>query len=179
MTNHHVQTHHRKPYPAIDPLLPNSSQAGRTVVVCGGTRGIGHAIARNFCVAGAAAVIILARRPDVLQEAVKALADAYPKTAVSGKACDVFKKEEIERVWSEFEKEGTLIDVLVFSAVGMPALQPILEQGADRLWEDFENNVRTPVYWVEKLYKQPGHNSQKACSPRPPQGERSLVENSS
>lgn len=155
------QTHHKKPYPAIDPTLPELSQKGRTVLVCGGSAGIGHAIARNFCIAGAASVIILARRPGVLRASVKALADAYPSTAVSGKTCDVFKKDEIQKIWDELSAEGVLVDVLVLGAVGMPALQPLLEQGTDRLWEDFENNVRAPIYWVEKLYKQPGHSKKK------------------
>jgi NADP-dependent 3-hydroxy acid dehydrogenase YdfG len=155
------QTHYKKPYPAIDPTLPELSQQGRTVLICGGSAGIGHAIARNFCVAGAASVIILARRPGVLQASVKALADAYPGTVVSGMTCDVFEKEECFKTWNELAAEGVLVDVLVWSAVGMPALQPLLEQGTDRLWEDFEKNVRAPIYWVEKLYKQPGHSKQK------------------
>lgn len=159
------QTHHKKPYPAIDPTLPELSQQGRTVLVCGGSAGIGHAIARNFCAAGATAIIILARQPDVLQASVKALADSYPSTAVSGKTCDVFRKEECVKIWDELVAEGVMVDVLVWSAVGMPALQPLLEQGTDRLWEDFENNVRAPIYWVEKLYKQPGHSKQKVRVP--------------
>lgn len=164
-----VQTHHTKPYPAISPLLPHLSQQGRTVLVCGGSTGIGHAIARNFCAAGAAAVIILGRRLDVLQASVKTLAETYNSTTVSGKSCDVFVKEEIQKVWNQLAAEGTLVDVLILSAVGLPALQPLLEQGADRLWEDFENNVRAPVHWVEKLYKQPGHNKQKVGFSNGPQ----------
>ncbi|KAI8675623.1 hypothetical protein NCS57_00464000 [Fusarium keratoplasticum] len=152
---------HDKPYEAISPQRPELSQAGRTVLVCGGSTGIGHAIARNYCVAGASSVILLGRRADVLNDAVSKLNEAHPNTAVTGRVCDVHVRDQVQQLWDNLEKEQATIDILVLNAVGIPAMQPILEQGADRLWEDFENNIHIPLYIVERFYKQPQHSSQK------------------
>ncbi|KAI1071764.1 hypothetical protein LB507_004927 [Fusarium sp. FIESC RH6] len=155
---------HDKPYEAISPQRPELSQQGRVVLVSGGSTGIGHAIARNYCIAGASSVIILGRREDVTSAAASKLNDAYPDTLVTSRTCDVFNRTQSQQVWDELEKVGIQIDVLVLNAVGQPALQPILDQGADRLWQDFENNVHAPLYMVERFYKQPKHVKQKASS---------------
>ncbi|KAH7252741.1 hypothetical protein BKA59DRAFT_526235 [Fusarium tricinctum] len=152
---------HAKPYESISAQRPELSQTGRTVLVSGGSTGIGHAIARNYCIAGASHVIILGRRSDVVNNAASKLNEEYPSTTVTARVCDVFDRTQSQQVWDELEKEKTLIDVLILNAVSEPALQPLLEQGADRLWLDFENNVHAPLYLVERFYKQPNHNKQK------------------
>ncbi|KAH6884155.1 hypothetical protein B0T10DRAFT_579540 [Thelonectria olida] len=156
---------HTEPYEAISPLRPELSQAGKTVLVCGGSTGIGHAIARNFCEAGASKVVITGRRSDVLQEAVSKLHEAHPNTTVIARTCNLFDRTEAEKLWDGFqdEKESITVDVLALNAVHYPELKPILEQGADRLFQDFEGNVRAPLYLVERFYKQPEHSKQKYC----------------
>jgi short-subunit dehydrogenase len=103
----------------------------------------------------------LGRREDVASAAALELNESYPNTAVTARTCDVFNRDQAQQLWDSLEKQGILIDILVLNAVGQPALQPILDQGADRLWQDFENNVHAPLYLVEKFYKQPGHTKQK------------------
>ncbi|KAF4307317.1 putative short-chain dehydrogenase reductase sdr protein [Botryosphaeria dothidea] len=67
---HHLsQTLHHTQYPAIDPTNPSNSAAGKTVVISGGASRIGYAIAQGFSAAGAATVVILARRQEALDEA--------------------------------------------------------------------------------------------------------------
>ncbi|KAL4731182.1 hypothetical protein ACLX1H_000143 [Fusarium chlamydosporum] len=152
---------HVKPYDAISPKRPELSQQGRTVLVCGGSTGIGHAIARNYCIAGASNVIILGRRDDVASAAASKLSQDYADTAVTARTCDVFTRDQAQQLWDDLEKENILVDVLVLNAVGQPAMQPILDQGTDRLWQDFETNVHAPLYLLERFYKQPGHTKQK------------------
>ncbi|KAF4341656.1 peroxisomal short-chain alcohol dehydrogenase [Fusarium beomiforme] len=156
-----VIRNHVKPYEAISPQRPELSQAGRTVLVCGGSTGIGHAIARNYCIAGASHIIILGRRSDVAKGAASKLNEAYPNSKVTTRTCDVFNRDQAQQLWDDLKKEDILIDVLILNAVSQPALQPILEQGADRLWQDFENNVHAPLYLLERFYKQPGQTKQK------------------
>lgn len=43
-----TKTIHKTTYPTIDPARPELSQAGRTVVITGGSAGIGFAIAQGF-----------------------------------------------------------------------------------------------------------------------------------
>ncbi|KAJ4246859.1 hypothetical protein NW762_013411 [Fusarium torreyae] len=152
---------HTKPYNSISAKRPELCQVGKTVLVCGGSTGIGHAIARNYCVAGATHVVILGRRTDVAKDAASKLNESYPNTKVTARTCDVFVRAQTQQVWDDLEKDKVLIDVLIVNAVGEPALQPILEQGADRLWQDFENNVHAPLYLVERFYKQARHSKQK------------------
>jgi len=57
--------------------------------------------------------------------------------------CDLFDLAECQTLWCGFQAliGPATIDVLVLNAVHHPALQPILEQGCERLWQDFEANV--------------------------------------
>lgn len=78
-------------------------------------------------------------------------------------ACNVFDKAAVQPLWDAWARDGFSVDVLVWNAVAQPAMLPVLEQGADRLWEDFEKDVRAPVSFVERFDKQPGHEKQKVC----------------
>ncbi|CAM1501263.1 Fc.00g104250.m01.CDS01 [Cosmosporella sp. VM-42] len=142
MINNIPITVHDAPYAAISPLRPEVSQVGKTVLVCGGSTGIGHAIARSFCEAGASKVILLGRREEVLKDAASHLGKLHSNTEVLDRVCDVHKLAEAEALWNSFEEPETLVkvDVLVLNAVHEPAFQPILDQGTHRLWEDFEAN---------------------------------------
>lgn len=72
-------------------------------------------------------------------------------------------RDDTSSLWDEFEKDSLKIDVMVLNAVGIPALQPILVQGCDRLWEDFKSNIYAPLYYVERFQQQPHHNAAKVC----------------
>lgn len=154
---------YEKPHPTTSPSRPELSQAGRTVLVLGGSKGIGHAIARNFCAAGAAKVIIAARRPGVLEDAAAKLAEAFPKTEVVPRVCDMLNEQATDAFWVEISAGGpdAAVDVVVFSGCAMPAREPILKQGIARAWSDFEGNVHAPLRHLEKLYNQPHHEKKK------------------
>lgn len=152
---------HHKPYEGISPLRPELSQAGRTVLICRGSKGMGHANAENYCVAGASKVIILGRRPDVLTESVSKLKQAYPGTEVTGRASNMFARAESQELWDDLERQQLAIDVLVLNAIRYPESKPILEPGVDRLWQDFEGNVHAPLYHAERFYKQSHHSGKK------------------
>ena len=81
---------------------------GRTVIVTGGTRGIGRAIADGFHQAGAT-VFVCGRRPPEDASEVRFI------------AADVRKIEEIERVVAAATTQTGRLDVLVNNAGGSPA----------------------------------------------------------
>jgi NAD(P)-dependent dehydrogenase (short-subunit alcohol dehydrogenase family) len=68
-----TQTLHHQSYPAISVKERANAAAGKTVVVSGGAGGIGYGISKSFVQAGAANVVILARRQEALDEAVPQL----------------------------------------------------------------------------------------------------------
>ncbi|WP_280399099.1 SDR family NAD(P)-dependent oxidoreductase [Nocardia carnea] len=79
----------------------------RTVVVTGGTTGIGHRVARRFAESGDA-VVITGRSAERLQQAVEEL-------GVRGIVCDAGSPAEVERF---AESVGDAVDVLVNMAGG-------------------------------------------------------------
>ncbi|CAG1960968.1 unnamed protein product [Fusarium graminearum] len=68
-----TKTVHTEPYDAISPENPKLSQAGKTILITGGGTTIGNAIGRSFVRSSAETVIIIGRRPEVLQEGARRL----------------------------------------------------------------------------------------------------------
>lgn len=157
MVQHPTKTYHKAPYPAISPLRPESSQAGKTVLVTGGATGIGYAISKAFITAGAAKVIIVGRRSAVINSALSKLtAEGTPDTQVIGKTCDIADLESTKLLWSELAKDNIFVDVLVLNAAKLSEEQPILELGLAKIWEDYTVNVRSVMDFAERFHGQPG-----------------------
>ena len=77
-----TQLSHTEPYLAISPTKPSLSAKGKTILITGGSEGIGYAIVAAFAAAGAANIIILARRAELLDEAKKNIAQQHPVTNI-------------------------------------------------------------------------------------------------
>ncbi|CAK7232382.1 hypothetical protein SCUCBS95973_008241 [Sporothrix curviconia] len=157
-TSNFTSVKHRTSYPAIDPTRPELSQAGRTVLITGGGTNIGKAIAQGFGTAHAKKVIIVSRNKAVLDAAVKELeahaASIKSPTAYASHAVDVSKDAEVIALWEGFAAEGTTIDVLVLNAAMFSEAKLLHELGIDRLWQEFEVNVKGPLHFAEKFRKQ-------------------------
>ena len=139
-------TIHRAPYPTISPARPELSQAGKTVLITGGGTGIGKAIARNFALASAATVIIVARQGDRLSDAATELEknakDAGSLTEFLTHRCDVTKSAEVTALWTDLAAHGVNVDVLVLNAAKFSNPQPLFELGIEEVWSQFEANVK-------------------------------------
>jgi 3-oxoacyl-[acyl-carrier protein] reductase len=85
--------------------------SGKVAIVTGGSRGIGHAIARALAGVGAK-VAILARDGARAQEAAHALANG----AARGYACDVADATQVETTIAAVDRDFGQIDVLVNNA---------------------------------------------------------------
>ena len=108
---------------------------GRCALITGGSQGIGFAAAMNFMRAGAN-VAIVARRPDVLEQARQTLAREGNGKAV-GIAGDVSKAEDCARIFAAAEKELGQVDVLLNNA-GTHSNGPF-EAATDAIWQqDFD-----------------------------------------
>ncbi|KAM0347486.1 hypothetical protein ACHAP4_011396 [Fusarium culmorum] len=107
------------------------SQAGKTILITGGGTTIGNAIGRSFSRASAEKVIIIGRRPDVLQEGARRL------------------EQEVQ-----LASEGISVDVFVSNAAAFPELKPLLEIGTKVTWSQLNTNVHAPMYLLEKFHAQ-------------------------
>ncbi|KAF4826417.1 Short chain dehydrogenase citE [Colletotrichum tropicale] len=151
-----TKTIHKTTYPTIDPARPELSQAGRTVVITGGSAGIGFAIAQGFAQAGAKHIIILGRRQNVLDEAVSQLHKEYPSVKIDGRQSDVANLDETDSLWKSFENDGIFVDVLVLNAALVSAGSPILELGRDEIWSQYLVN------FLVSLSTEAAHNFARA-----------------
>ncbi|KAL6813265.1 hypothetical protein GGI42DRAFT_364522 [Trichoderma sp. SZMC 28013] len=150
---------HKTSYPAISPSRTALSQAGRTVLITGGSGGIGYGIALAFATAGAARVIIVGRDEAKQQAAAASLAaEAGPSshTKFEGRAASPGSPEDIDGLWDALESEGVLVDVLVLNAAvtGSSLERSLWARGWESTWEQFIVHVRSVNHYSERFWKQ-------------------------
>jgi 3-oxoacyl-[acyl-carrier protein] reductase len=108
---------------------------GRSAVITGGSKGLGLAMATQFAASGAD-VAILARRPEVIEEAKASIAKTA-KGRVVGFACDVSQAAAIEAGFAQVMGALGKVDIVVNNA-GISRAMPFTSI-TDELWQaDFE-----------------------------------------
>lgn len=115
----------------------------KVVLVTGGSKGIGRAIAEAFAVEGAK-VAISARGAEELQRAATEISQSSG-TDVIGVAADMLKAEDITRMVDQVVNQFGTVHVLVNNAGGVGAFAPF-EDIADQDWlEIFTFNLLSAV----------------------------------
>lgn len=122
---------------------------GKTAVVTGASRGIGLAIAQRLVDEGAR-VVITARKPEPLAEAVEQLGGEDVALAVAGKADDPDHQEEAVR--RTIETFGSL-DLLVNNTGINPAYGPLLDLDDSAARKIFEVNVLSTLAWTRRAHR--------------------------
>jgi NAD(P)-dependent dehydrogenase (short-subunit alcohol dehydrogenase family) len=118
----------------------------RVAIVTGASRGIGLGIAKRL-VADGARVIITARKPAALAEAVEALGGPSHALAVVGRADDQAHQDEV--IAAALQTFGRL-DYLVNNAGINPSYGPMLEMEMDSARKILEVNVLSAFSWTQK-----------------------------
>jgi NAD(P)-dependent dehydrogenase (short-subunit alcohol dehydrogenase family) len=108
---------------------------GRSAVITGGSKGLGLAMATRFAASGAD-VAILARRPDVLEEAKASIARTA-KGKVAAFACDVSKPDETAAAFAQVMAALGKVDILVNNA-GTSRAMPFMSITDAQWHEDLE-----------------------------------------
>ena len=125
-----VETYHRESYAKIS--LSNFDYTNKTVLVTGGSSGIGYAIAKAFAVAGAK-VVIIARSPGPLEKAKRDL-QAFKVLAYAASMNDEHRMKQI------FDEVGQ-IDILVLNAAYIHDFGPTVQLQEEQMQESFDTNV--------------------------------------
>ncbi|HOA66231.1 MAG TPA: SDR family oxidoreductase [Phycicoccus elongatus] len=120
----------------------------QTAIVTGASRGIGLAIAERL-VAEGAHVVITARRPEALEEAVEALGGPDKARFVAGSADDPAHQDEVIATATEAFGPVTL---MVNNTGINPVFGPLMDLDLDAARRIVETNCLAALAWVQKLH---------------------------
>jgi NAD(P)-dependent dehydrogenase (short-subunit alcohol dehydrogenase family) len=123
--------------------------SGRTALVTGGSRGIGLGIARSLVDRGAR-VVLTARKPEALAEAVDALGGADVAVAVPGNAGDAGHRADAVR--TAIETFGSL-DMLVGNVGINPVYGPLMDLPLDAFRKILDTNVVATLGLVQEAWR--------------------------
>ncbi|WP_040836205.1 SDR family oxidoreductase [Nocardia brevicatena] len=125
---------------------------GKSALVSGASRGIGHAVAAELLRRGAN-VLITARKPEPLEQAAKELRELGHQgevVALAGNSGDAeARAAAVERVVSEF---GSL-DILINNTGINPVYGSLMEADLDAVRKIFDVNVVAALGYVQQAYK--------------------------
>ncbi|MGE2691104.1 SDR family NAD(P)-dependent oxidoreductase [Mycolicibacterium pulveris] len=117
----------------------------RTVIVTGGTRGIGLALAEGFALAGAR-VVVASRKPDACEAAAQRLRDLGGQAI--GVPTHLGEVDDLEALVARTVDEFGGVDVVVNNAANALA-QPLGAMTPEALAKSHEVNLRGPVFLVQ------------------------------
>lgn len=139
-----TKAYHHQPYAAIDPASPKLSATGKTVLITGGSGGVGKSIATAFIQAKAKSVVLIARKASDLERTAKELSSITTKgnTAVHYYAADVCDPAAIAETFKRIRTDIGAVDVFAAAHgyINPPALIADVDMG--EWWMNFEVNVK-------------------------------------
>ncbi|KAJ3873336.1 short-chain dehydrogenase/reductase [Lentinula edodes] len=153
-----TRTHHHDTYPAISPIKPSLSQAGKAVLITGGGGGIGFEIARSFAKASASQIVIVGRRGAVLDAAAVKLREEFKGTTTEfiARQGDIGDDASISSLWDFLNSQNIFIRVLVLNAAHFYPLGPdTLKMDKRELMEGFNVNVGGNFLMTVNFVNQP------------------------
>jgi len=160
--NEHVEAYrftkivHETVYDSVSPLNPNNSAVGKVVVVTGGGKGIGKAVASAFALSGATGVVLLGRDKAALEASREEIQS--PGVKVLCYAADITVPDQVRAVFKAALDIFGHIDVLINNAGYLSAAKDFDQISIEDYWESFEVNVKGGIVVTLEYVKtaQPG-----------------------
>ncbi len=116
----------------------------KTIVITGGTRGIGRGLVESFLERGCS-VVLTGRSLEAAQATAKTLAETYGEDRVFGTACEVSDAQSVENLWAFATESLGRVDVFVNNAGMSPGRGPIWTQTAEELETTTNTNLLGPL----------------------------------
>ncbi|MEZ4401273.1 MAG: glucose 1-dehydrogenase [Kofleriaceae bacterium] len=130
--------------------MPSSNLlAGKVIIVTGGSRGIGQAIA-GACLDAGAQVVIAARKPADLERAAGELAG---RGEVLAHACHTGKADDVDALFAAAVARFGRVDGAVNNAATNPYFGPLLDTPDAAIDKTFEVNVKGYLYVARALVR--------------------------
>lgn len=126
----------------------NCNLEGKNVLITASSKGIGFAVADLFCKEGAD-VIISSSNQENLQNALKSLQTKYPNCNVSGRVCNLNKKEDIEELINYCNEQFGGVEILVNNCGG--PTPGFFENLTEENWDYSYNQVLKSASLLIKL----------------------------
>ena len=121
----------------------------KTVLITGGTRGIGLAIAEKYLSDGESNVVVTGRKPDTLEELQNSVNNDNFHT-IMAKADD---EEAADRTCKEINEKFGSLDILINNAGTNPAGGNLMDVDMGALEKTWAVNQKGPLLWARAAYK--------------------------
>ncbi|KAI2640444.1 NAD(P)-binding protein [Hypomontagnella submonticulosa] len=138
----YTKTQHSMPYAAISPSLPQLSAVSKSVLITGGSTGIGKATALAFLAAGCRSLALTGRRAALLSATTAEIKDQYPEAQVLIFAVDITDISGMDAAFKSARSKLGSLDVVVNNAGYQPTLKTLAATDLDEWWRGFEINVK-------------------------------------
>ena len=135
-------TWHNDSYPSIDPTRPANSLRDKSVIITGGSSGIGRETVRAFAAAGAASIAVLARRVDLLEETKALVTSAFPTVKITLHGVDVSNEDQVNAAAHEVGKW----DIIVMNAGFMSSPTILGSAKLEDWWKVWEVRARLHTF---------------------------------
>lgn len=149
-----TETWHNTSYDAISPTRSELSVANKTVIVTGGSRGIGAESARAFAAADASHVVLIGRTQSSLSETAESIQKEFASVSVSTYAADVADEAAMAKAADKFKNW----DVLILNAGTLLEPRPVEKTEVTDWWRVFEVQS-SPVFAIHHHHHHPPSSS--------------------
>ena len=140
-----TKKNYHEPYPTVSPSNPSITAAGKIVIVSGGSKGTGLAIANAFGIASASEVILVARNETTLKQVRNNLQAVCLNTRFSYWAGDITDTESMTNMFDIIRKSLGEPNILILGAAYLHSLTQGLDVPEEELDRSFDVNFKANV----------------------------------